>query len=163
MRLKSLAVFLFSAAFATVATAQTKISGTLQCAKADPSHAVEVGDEPGHVMTLGKVACTWSKTLEMAGSMSKDGYSIASGEIRAGKSTESGIHIGTMANGDKYFVRFRGDGSAAKDGSGSANGTWSFSGGTGKLKGLTGKGTYKTTVAADGTGTAQVDGDYKTP
>ena len=163
MRVRTLVVFLVSAALATIASAQTKISGTLQCGKADPSHAVEVGDEPGHVMTLGKVACTWSKTFEMAGSASKDGYSIASGEIRAGKSTENGIHIGTLANGDTYFVRFRGDGTAAKDGSGSASGTWSFTGGTGKLKGLTGKGTYKTTSAADGTGTAQIEGDYKTP
>jgi len=163
MRLKGLFVFLVSAALATVASAQTKISGTLQCAKPGLSQAVEVGDEPGHVITLGKVGCTWSKTFEMAGSTSKDGYSIATGEIRSGKSTESGIHAGTMANGDKYFVRFRGNGTAAKDGSGSMDGTWSFTSGTGKLKGLTGKGTYKTTTLADGTGTVQVEGDYKTP
>jgi hypothetical protein len=164
MRLKGLFVFLVSAALATVVSAQTKVSGTLQCPKAGLSHAVEVGDEPGHVITLGKVGgCTWSKTFEMAGVAVRDGYSIATGEIRSGKSTESGIHAGTMANGDKYFVRFRGNGTAAKDGSGSMDGTWSFTSGTGKLKGLTGKGTYKSTTKADGTGTSQVEGDYKTP
>ena len=163
MRFRTLMVLLISAALTATAAAQTKISGTLQCAKADPAHSIEVGDAPGHMMTLGKVACTWSKTFEMGGSTSKDGYSIASSEIEGGKSTETGVHAGTMSNGDRYFVKFHGTGTVAKDGGASVAGTWSFTGGTGKLKGLTGGGTYKTTGAADGTGTAQVEGEARTP
>jgi hypothetical protein len=49
------------------------------------------------------------------------------------------------------------------DHSGNVSGTWSFDGGTGKLKGLTGKGTYKTTTNADGTGSAEIEGEYKLP
>jgi len=42
-------------------------------------------------------------------------------------------------------------------------GTWSFTGGTGKLKGLKGKGTYKGTGNADGSMTYEVEGDYELP
>ena len=55
------------------------------------------------------------------------------------------------------------DGSVKPDHSGNSAGTWTFDGGAGKLKGLTGKGTYKDTYAADGTGTSQIEGEYKLP
>jgi hypothetical protein len=45
----------------------------------------------------------------------------------------------------------------------SAEGTWSFVGGTGKLKGLKGKGTYKGKYAADGTSTYEIEGEYELP
>ena len=144
-------------------TAQTRISGTLQCGKADPVHSIEVADQGKAVMNLVKVPCTWSKTFDMAGVAVKDGYSVAATEVEGGKTKEHGIHVGTMANGDKYDVHFQGTGTVKPDHSGTVSGTWTFEGGTGKLKGLTGKGTYKTTANADGTGTALVEGDYKLP
>jgi len=68
-----------------------------------------------------------------------------------------------MANGDKYYVRFQGA-STLKDGAPqSAVGTWSFTGGTGKLKGIKGGGGYKGTFAADGSATVEVDGQYELP
>jgi hypothetical protein len=155
---------LFSGVLASVAlTAQTKISGTLSCGKPDPVHSIEVGDAGKGVMNLVKVSCTWSKSFDMAGVATKDGYSVAASEVHAGKTKEHGIHVGTMANGDKYDVHFQGTGTVKPDQSGNVSGTWSFDGGTGKLKGLTGKGTYKTTTKADGTGTAEVEGEYKLP
>jgi hypothetical protein len=45
----------------------------------------------------------------------------------------------------------------------SAEGKWSFGGGTGKLKGLKGKGTYKGKGAPDGTLTVEVEGEYELP
>jgi hypothetical protein len=144
-------------------SAQTKISGVLTCGKADPVHSIEVGDANNSVMNLVKVSCTWSKPFEMAGVAVKDGYSVAASEVHAGNTKEHGIHVGTMANGDKYYVHFQATGTVKPDHSGTASGTWSFEGGTGKLKGLTGKGTYKTTAAADGTGSSDVEGEFKTP
>jgi hypothetical protein len=144
-------------------SAQTKMSGTLSCVKPDPMYSIPTEDGNGTVMNLVKVSCTWSKGFDMAGSAAKDGYSVAASEVHAGKTKEHGIHVGTMANGDKYFVHFQATGSVNPDHSGSANGTWTFEGGTGKLKGLTGKGTYKSTSKADGTGTTDVEGEYKTP
>ena len=163
MKLRFLSLAVVGLLVSVALAAQTKITGVLTCGKADPVHSIEVGDAAGHAMNLVKVSCTWSKAFDMAGVAAKDGYSVASSETNAGKTTESGIHVGTMANGDKYFVRFQATGTVAPDHSGSASGTWSFTGGTGKLKGLTGKGTYKTKAAADGTGTSDVEGEYKTP
>jgi hypothetical protein len=45
----------------------------------------------------------------------------------------------------------------------SAEGTWSFAGGTGKLKGIKGKGTYKGKGAPDGSATYEVEGEYEMP
>ena len=146
-----------------VLTAQTKVSGTLSCAKADPAYSIPVGDAGQTVLNLVKVPCTWSKTFDLAGVATKDGYSVAASETHGGKTKEHGIHVGTMANGDTYSVHFQGTGSVKADHSGDASGTWTFEGGSGKLKGLTGKGTYKSTYNSDGTGIAQVVGEYKIP
>ncbi len=58
-RIFSVAVLAF--AFAAVAGAQTKQSGTLHCAKPDPSYSVEVPDHAGHMAMVAKFACTWTK------------------------------------------------------------------------------------------------------
>jgi hypothetical protein len=39
-------------------------------------------------------------------------------------------------------------------------GTWSFTGGTGKLKGIKGKGTYTCTPSGDGV-SCEIEGDYQ--
>jgi len=161
MRLVSLAAF--GVLVSVTLSAQTKIAGTLSCAKPDPMQSIPTEDGNGTVMNLAKVSCTWSKTFDMAGSTSKDGYSVAASEVHGGKSKEHGIHVGTMASGDKYYVHFQGNGMMNADHSGSVSGTWSFDGGTGKLKGLTGKGTYKTAAKADGTSTSEIEGAFKTP
>jgi len=144
-------------------SAQTKISGTLSCAKPDPVNSIPTEDGAGTVMNLAKVQCTWSKGFDMGGIAAKGGYSVAASEVQAGKTKEHGIHVGTMANGDKYYVHFQSTGMVKADHSGTSSGTWSFEGGTGKLKGLTGKGTYKGTNNADGTGGAEVEGEYSVP
>ena len=144
-------------------SAQTKISGALSCMKPDPLNSIDTGDGSGTVMNLAKVQCTWTKGMEMAGVTTKDGSSVSASEVHGGKTKDHGIHVGNMANGDKYYVHFQSTGTAKPDHSGTSDGTWSFDGGTGKLKGLTGKGTYKATNNADGTSTVDVLGEYKTP
>lgn len=161
MRFKILVVFLLSAALATIASAQTKISGTAQC-KADPNTPVAIGDRPGHSFAISKAQCTWSK-LEMAGVQAKDGASVASNEIDGDKTTSHGYHMGTQANGDKWTCRFHGTSTSKEGKLQSDGGTYTFVDGTGKLKGIKGKGTYKGTPNADGTVTYQVDGEYQLP
>jgi hypothetical protein len=71
-----------------------------------------------------------------------------------------GVHVGTMANGDKNFSWYQGT-SDAKDGSlQTAKGTWGFTGGTGKFKGLKGKGTYSCAPSGDGVA-CEVEGEYQ--
>ena len=147
----------------STATAQTKASGTLQCAKPDPMHMVEVGDKPGHAFVVSRLTCTWSKPMDIGGAQSKEGASTEAAEMTGNKSTGNGVHWGTVASGDKYFVRYSGSGSYKDGALVSGGGTWKYTGGTGALKGLTGKGTYKVTGAADGTSTAEIEGDWSLP
>ena len=156
-------VFLAAASLATVVTAQTKLSGTQQCSRSDPSTAIDVGDRPDHLMALAKTACTWTVPIEIAGVKAKDGISVASNEINGDQSVGSGYHVGVMANGDKYFVRFYGKSSSKGGAMQSTEGAWSFTGGTGKLRGLKGKGKFTGKGFADGTAVMQIDGDYQLP
>jgi hypothetical protein len=158
VRVLTLAVLVF--AFASAAGAQTKISGSAHCAKGDPAYNVEVSDHPGHAMMLEKAACTWTTPIEINGVKTKDGVDVRSIEATAAKMTSTGTHVSTMENGDKFFVSFH-DSAAVKDGKpGDAKGTWSFTGATGKLKGLKGSGTYVGKFQADGTVNVEVEGSY---
>jgi hypothetical protein len=150
-------------AFALAATlaAQTKITGTASC-KADPMTPVEVGDTPGHALGVQKSPCSWTG-LEMAGSAAKDGVSVANVEIRGNNASSRGYHTGTLASGDKWTCSFQGK-SVSKDGKPvSDSGTWAFTSGTGKLKGIKGKGTYKGTANPDGTMAVAIEGEYSVP
>lgn len=161
MRVKSVLLFLGAAALAASAVAQTKASGKAEC-KADAPAPVEIGDKAGHSFAVGKAQCTWSG-FEIAGAAYKDGVSVSLDEISGSKVTSTGYHTATMANGDKTTARFHGT-STMKDGKFvSGGGTWTFSSGTGKVKGIKGKGTFKGTPNPDGTVTYQVDGEYSLP
>ena len=157
-RILGVAVLVF--AFATVAGAQTKITGTAHCAKGDPTYSVEVTDHPGHTWMLEKAACTWTTPIEINGVKTKDGVDVRSIESTATKMTSMGTHVSTMENGDKFYVSFH-DTAPVKDGKpGDAKGNWSFTGATGKLKGLKGSGTYVGKFQADGTVDVDVVGEY---
>jgi len=154
-------VFLGTAALAASAAAETKTSGTAQC-KGDPPSPVEVGDKPGHAFAVNKAQCTWTG-FEIAGVPYKDGVSVSMDEINGSKSVGTGYHTATLANGDKAIARFHGT-ATTKDGKlQSVSGGWAFVSGTGKCKGIKGRGTYKGTPNADGTVTYQVEGEYSIP
>jgi hypothetical protein len=150
-------------AVAVPASAQTKLSGKVHCAKGDPDTAVEVGDKPGHVLTLRKSACTWTEGMKIEGMGAKSAFDVATGEVNGTTARDIGYHVATMENGDKYTVKFTGSAAMSKDNSGTIDGKWSFVSGTGKLKGIKGGGTYKGTANADGSGDVTVDGDYTLP
>jgi hypothetical protein len=155
LSLTALALLLSSAA-----AAQTKISGAQQCQKPDIVGTTDAGDKPGHTMQLVKASCAWGTPLEMAGVKSKDGVSVAFADATSTRITSTGTYVANMDNGDKFFVSFR-ESAPVKDGKPqTVKGTWTFTGGTGKLKGLTGKGTHTVTMNDDGTAVVNVEGDY---
>ena len=163
MRIKTLLSFLVVFALAAVASAQTKVSGTLQCGKPDQQQAIEVGDRPNHSFVISQMKCTYPKPVEIAGVQSKEGVYTLFSEVSGNRSHGQSYGVVTMTNGDKCYVRPQGS-ATLKDGVlESAEGTSSFVGGTGKLKGLKGKGTYKGKGAPDGTSTFEVEGEYELP
>jgi hypothetical protein len=144
-------------------SAATKTSGTATC-KMDPAAPppVAVSDQPNHSFAIGKAQCTWTG-FSVGGQAYKDGVSTSLGEISGDTNSYHGYHVATTAIGDTTVDKFQGsaklkDGKPVSDG-----GTWSFTGGTGKLKGIKGKGTYKGTANADGSMTYKVDGEYSLP
>ena len=87
MRFKTIPICLSLIAFATVALAQTKISGTVQCGKSDEQHVLEVGDNPGHSLMISKGKCTWTKPKEIAGTQTKEDAGTNFDEIRGSNSS----------------------------------------------------------------------------
>ena len=155
--------FLFVFALASVALAQTKISATYQCEKPNPMNVIPVGDHANHALEIEQVKCTWTKPMEIGGIASKDGSSWDSGEINGDTTTFSGFHMSNMANGDQFFVSFRGTGLSKDSKPVSSKGTWWFTGGTGKMKGVKGKGTFTGVPNPDGGVTFEVEGNYTLP
>ena len=100
--------------------------------------------------------------MEIAGLQTKDLELTGFGNFRGPRGQVRGDSTGTMSNGDKFFVIDQGIVTAEQNGA-TEEGTWSFTGGTGKLKGLKGKGTFKGTLAADNSGNFEVEGEYQLP
>ena len=71
--------------------------------------------------------------------------------------------MGKMSNGDKGFVRPAGKVVMKNGAPQSSSGEWRYAGGTGKLTGIKGHGTYKCTWGADGFATCAIEGEYSLP
>jgi len=140
-----------------LAPAQTKISGTVQCGKPDEVHALAVGDELNHSLTISKGKCTWTKPMKIAGTQTKEDDGTDFDDVKGGRSAGLGYVVGTMDNGDKMYVRIQST-ATMKNGN-----MLSADGGTGKLKGIKGRGTFKGAAAADGTASYDVVGVYQLP
>jgi hypothetical protein len=162
MRVTILLLSLIVFALAAVASAQTKISGTAQCGKPEPQYAIQVADRPNHSFAISQSKCPYTKPSEIAGTQSKEFVATNFSETSGSRATTRGFVDGTMANGDKFQVRSQGSASAKEGVIESAEGTWSFVGGTGKLKGIKGKGTYKGKGGPEGI-TYEIEGEYELP
>jgi hypothetical protein len=156
-------LFLLMLTLAASLAAQTKVSGTMQCGKSDPVYTIPVGDRPDHVFTISKTTCTWVKPPEIAGLAAKDHEYTSSRDVAGSRLRTRTAAFGTMANGDRYFTITQGTGTVKDGVTQTAEGTWSYTGGTGKLKGLKGKGTLKGKAAPDGTFTIEIEGEYQLP
>ena len=147
---------------AAVGLSADTTSGVATCTPEAPA-PVALTDKPNHAFAIGKAQCGWTG-FEVAGLASKSGVSTDIEEI-TGDSVVSvrGYFVSTMINGDTTAVRYQGS-AKMKDGKFvSGSGTWVYTGGTGKLKGIKGKGTYKGTPNPDGTISYKADGEYRLP
>lgn len=146
---------------ATLAQAQTKISGTAHCGKADKEYAIEIGDRPGHSFVISQVKCTWAKPWEIEGIQNKEGVGTDFYEVTGESSRFRGYFVDTMANGDKAYYPYRGMATLKKGVIETAEEKWTLIGGTGKLKGVKGQGTCKGKGGPDGSSTWECEGEYQ--
>jgi hypothetical protein len=163
MKIRIMTVAGLAFMLASAVGAQTKFSGTVQCSKADPNYTVDVGDHPGHSFNLSKGSCKWGADTQINGMKITDDTGVETGESTATKATTIGTRVVTMENGDKFFATVH-DSSPVKDGKPTnIEGMFTITGGTGKMKGIKGHGTYKVSPAADGTASVTVEGEYTMP
>ena len=162
MRFTMFLLFVIVFALTTVASAQTKISGTAQCGKADEEHAIQIGDRPDHSFAISQGKCTWTKPMEIAGIQSKEGVYTTLAEGTGNTLHYRFYYVDTMANGDKAY--YHGEGTmTVKDGViQSGDEKWTLVGRAGKMRGVRGKGTNTFKAAgADGSSTWDAEGEYE--
>ena len=164
MKSKLFLILALVVALAATAAAKTRSTGTVSCAKPAPEYSIAVEDQAGHALAISKSACTWTKPMEIAGLKTKGGHDFTYGDATGTQVQSWGYHVSTMDNGDKMYVKFQGKDTMTKDGKPSTTeGTWSYTGGTGKLKGIKGGGTYKGKADAAGNMVVEVEGAYEMP
>jgi hypothetical protein len=144
---------------ATATYAQTKISGSQLCAKPDPQLVIPVGDRPGHALGLLQFKCQWTTPMQIGSDASKDGQEVEAVELNGNQGRANGRHVTTMQSGDKVFVSYWGNETSKHGVLVGSKGTWVFTGGTGKLTGIKGKGTFTCAASADGV-KCDIDGEY---
>lgn len=160
MMLRNMFAGLCVLSLVTLAAAQNKVSGSAQCTKPDIQQKVDIPDHPGHALSLSQFKCSWTKPMEVEGVQDKDGIDSSAGEVHGSNGTSHGYYVDNMANGDKTYVHWQGT-DAMKDGT--SEGKWTYTGGTGKFKGIKGGGTYKGKYAQDGSVSFDVEGGYTMP
>ena len=138
-----------------------KISGVLECEKPERT-STEVGDMPGHVLSIGKSPCRWTKPLALGRLKTYKGESKSLRDQRGDVAQERGYHVGrTGGKGDIYYFRFDGL-IRSRDGvPETVKGRWVFTGGTGELEGLQGAGTYTGTFDENGVATIDMEGEHR--
>jgi hypothetical protein len=157
----------------SVCSAQTRITGAFQCARPDPHYAMPVtaaaatppdaAAKSGHVLVLQQSTCSWTKPPRIGGAMPSDGRNSSTSDVDGSRSHDLGYIEINMDNGAAFTMRYTGmavlaDGVAQK-----MTGTWTLLAGTGKLKGITGRGTYNGAANADGSTAVQIVGEYQIP
>ena len=167
MKLKIILMLLVALALAALASAQTKISGTLVCAKEGyivNTYTIQVGDRPNHAFGIDQGKCNWTKPLDIGGAQAKEFVSTDFAEVSGNRSYGYSYFVITMTTGDKCYARSSPDTVTLKDGMPpeSSEVKWTFVGGTGKLKGIKGKGTSKGKIGPEGY-TWEAEGEYELP
>ena len=159
MSMRTAVVFLAALSVAPLAQAQTKISGTVQCAKPDKEFSIPVEGEAGHAYAISHGTCTWTKPMGIAGSKTKEDVFTNYDELKGDTAHGHADGVAALVSGDQFRVRLEGK-TLLKDGAPlSSDGKWKFVGGTGALKAVKGGGTYTCKGGPEGM-TCEVSGDY---
>jgi hypothetical protein len=159
MRYKFLCTCLLLLIAVSLASAQTKRTFSGKCGKPENPQSIPVGDKDGHMFIVEQGKCETDKG-EIGSAKSKDGAFSEHGEVMGNHIKVSGVYVETYDSGDKVFYSYQGA-STTKDGAlASGNNTWRISGGTGKMKGITGTGSCKLTPGEGGGLHYACNGEY---
>jgi hypothetical protein len=145
------------------AVAQTKLVAVIDCDKDDPQHTIPVPDREGFSYQIYQNKCKWTKGSALEGIESKDVVNVCFNDARGTAVGLAHTQVTHYTNGDKVFAAGTGN---LNQKTLASSGKWSYTGGTGKFRGLKGSGTYtcKSKSADANAGyTCDVEGEYTLP
>ena len=150
-------------ALAMSAAAQTKLVAVIDCNNADPLHIIAVPDREGFSYQINQNKCKWTKGSDLEGIEPGEVFNVVFVDTRGARVRTDHTQVTRYTNGDRVFATGTGsyDSKAM-----SSTGKWSYTGGTGKFRGLKGSGSYvcKSKGAEPNSGyTCDVEGEYALP
>jgi hypothetical protein len=128
--------------------AQTKNTSSGKCGKPDEQHIIAAGDQIGHIFMLASGKC--ATTAEVGGAASKEGVFSEQGEVSGDHSKTVGVYVETFEGGDKIFYTYQATGTMRDGVFQTGVNKYEITGGTGKMKGIKGSGSCKTTGTTEG-------------
>jgi hypothetical protein len=146
--------------FAVGARAQGTVDSQWNCGKATDEHSIDVGDQPGHAYVVSQAKCSAAKG-EIGGVQEKEGTATEFHDVMGNKLSWHGVFVETLASGDTIHISYKGTGTVSGGQFVSGSNTWTITGGTGKVKGIKGKGACKGKGNPDGTATWDCEGTYE--
>ncbi len=150
-------------ALASTALAQSKISGSLDCDKADPMYQIPIPGREGVAFVMSQTKCAWPTHSPVEGLEAKELINTNFLEVAGASARSTAAGVTVYDNGDKLFTRSTGVNDLKAL---TASGKWTIGGGTGKLSGLKGGGSYtcKMKSAEPNSGyTCTITGEYTLP
>ena len=146
------------------ASAQTNIYGSLKCDPVAMRRNAPAGSKPTSKTVTSQQKCSWTQPLQINGSQTNDALSNVESTIDGLESHDTGDQVNHMVSGEQFTVHFSGTGILDSNGAPrSQQGTWTFTSGTGTLKGITGQGDYTGLRRAEGGMSYDVRGKYDIP
>jgi len=123
---------------------------------------VDVGDYPGHTVTLYEIHRTFpANAPQFAGQSVKDSWSRGTADVASGNGPVGGYAVFNLENGDKILGTFYGSQqSMAGSDRRALTGNVALTGGTGKLRGIRGNLHVSLISDASGFNEAKYDGEY---
>ncbi len=136
---------------------------TSTCGKAAVHQTVVINDDREHSVSLDQRACTSKYPIAIAGLTGTEYVAYGVDDVQNGRSIDRGYVVGTMKNGDRYFLQYEGTATMNGNVPEHLEGKWSFKGGSGRLKLLQGSGTYTARPTAAGGMEFVIEGKYEVP
>jgi hypothetical protein len=143
--------------------AQTPFSGEMQCTPPSPSYSVDIPDTEGHSAILQQTTCAWTQQVQIGPTKTAQSVATLSADVMRTKLTGNGVNVITMGNGDRVVIVFHTVIAASNKLPQSAEGTFTITGGTGQMGGISGKGTFTGLFNTDGSATYRLQGEFALP
>jgi hypothetical protein len=131
------------------------------CGIATVHQTVLIDDGRQHSVSLDQRPCTSKEPIQIGGLTGTEYVAYGVDDVQNGHSIDRGYVVGTMKNGDRYFLKYEGTATMKGNVPEHLEGKWNFTGGSGQLKELRGEGTYSARPTTDGGMEFVIEGNYE--